>query len=116
MSTKSAIECPAAVRFLSLEPLLEDLGELDLRGVHWVIVGGESGPRSRGCDIAWIRSIVEQCRAANVACFVKQLGRRPFVMNGETAVAWPISDSKGAILGERPADLRVRQMPAEVSR
>jgi protein gp37 len=65
---------PAAVRFLSLEPLLEDLGELDLTGIHWVIVGGESGSGARPCDIAWIRPIVRQCRAAGVSCFVKQLG------------------------------------------
>ncbi len=65
---------PAAVRFLSVEPLLENLGTLDLTGIHWVIVGGESGPGARPCRPAWVRSVVEQCRAAGVAAFVKQLG------------------------------------------
>jgi protein gp37 len=63
---------PAAVRFLSLEPLLEDLGALDLTGMGWVIVGGESGPRAKSCEIAWIRAIVEQCRTAGLPVFVKQ--------------------------------------------
>jgi protein gp37 len=63
---------PAAVRFLSLEPLLEDLGTLDLMGIGWVIVGGESGPRAKPCEIAWIQAIVEQCRTAGIPVFVKQ--------------------------------------------
>jgi protein gp37 len=63
---------PAAVRFLSVEPLLEDLGPLDLAGISWVIVGGESGPGSRPLDVAWVRSIVGQCKAASVPVFVKQ--------------------------------------------
>jgi protein gp37 len=70
-------EVNAVTRFLSIEPLLEDLGELDLAGIHWVIVGGESGPRSRPFDIAWARSIIQQCKAADVPVFVKQLGARP---------------------------------------
>jgi protein gp37 len=71
---------PAAIRFLSLEPLLEDLGTLDLTGIHWVIVGGESGPdRSRRpMRVAWVRNIADQCIAAGVPVFVKQdSGRRP---------------------------------------
>lgn len=69
---------PAAVRFLSVEPLLADPGALDLNGISLVIVGGESGPRARPCDLAWIRSVVEQCRAASVPVFVKQdSGPRP---------------------------------------
>ena len=64
---------PAAVRFVSLEPLLEDLGELDLRGFHWAIIGGESGPkRRRTCEVEWIRNAVRQCEAQGVAIFVKQ--------------------------------------------
>jgi protein gp37 len=74
-------ETPAPLRFLSLEPLLEDLGELDLTGIHWVIVGGESGHRARPCDVRWIRSIVEQCRVAGVPVFVKQLGARALDAN-----------------------------------
>ena len=62
-------ETPAAVRFLSLEPLLEDLGTLDLRGIGWCIVGGESGPGARPLNVDWVTSIVEQCKAAGTACF-----------------------------------------------
>ena len=67
-------QVPATVRFLSCEPLLEDLGRIDLRGISWCIVGGESGPSARQCSVEWIRSIVKQCREAGVKCFVKQLG------------------------------------------
>jgi protein gp37 len=138
------LRCPAAVRFLSCEPLL---GAIDLSGllvewhktygdevrskVHWVIVGGESGFGARSCDVGWIRSIVGQCRTAGVPCFVKQLGREPF---GEIQ-AWPshikyhraegcpagprdwlrFRDPKGGDPAEWPEDLRVREFPrAEV--
>lgn len=64
----------AAVRFLSLEPLLEDLGEIDLTGISWVIVGGESGPRARPMHPDWVRAIRDQCLAARVPFFFKQWG------------------------------------------
>jgi protein gp37 len=67
-------QTPAAVRFLSIEPLLEDLGELDLTGIDWVIVGGESGPGARPIKKAWVRSIRAQCRSARVPFFFKQWG------------------------------------------
>jgi protein gp37 len=67
-------ESPAKVRFLSVEPLLEHLGALNLNGISWVIVGGESGPRARPMDAAWVRSIRAQCQAACVAFFFKQWG------------------------------------------
>lgn len=66
---------PAALRFLSIEPLLEDLGELDLTGIGWVIVGGESGPGARPMHPAWVRSIRDQCAAAGVPFFFKQWGQ-----------------------------------------
>jgi len=90
------LKCPAAVRFLSVEPLL---GDLDLSaffggqyvglpgdkvhpnynfGIDWVIVGGESGHNARVCNVEWIRSIVRRCKAAGVAVFVKQLGAAPY--------------------------------------
>jgi protein gp37 len=75
-------QVPAAVRVLSIEPLLEDLGELDLRGIGWCLVGGESGRGARACDLAWIRSVVEQCAAANVPCFVKQFGAKAIEDSG----------------------------------
>ncbi len=67
-------ETPAAVRFLSIEPLLEDLGPIDLRGIDWVIVGGESGPGARQMKRAWVVSIRGQCREAGVPFFFKQWG------------------------------------------
>ncbi|HEV7922198.1 MAG TPA: phage Gp37/Gp68 family protein [Thermoanaerobaculia bacterium] len=67
---------PAAVRFLSIEPLLEDLGEIDLTGIHWVIVGGESGHRARPMQREWVTSIRDQCAAAGVPFFFKQWGGR----------------------------------------
>jgi protein gp37 len=65
---------PAALRFLSVEPLLEDLGTLDLTGIDWVIVGGESGWGARRMDPAWVRSVRDQCRSAGVPFFFKQWG------------------------------------------
>lgn len=65
---------PAAVRFLSLEPLLESLGTLNLDGIHWAIVGGESGPGARPMDEVWVREIKEQCTIAEVPFFFKQWG------------------------------------------
>jgi protein gp37 len=65
---------PSQVRFLSVEPLLEDLGELDLNGIAWVIVGGESGVGARPMEANWVRNIHRQCRQAGVAFFFKQWG------------------------------------------
>jgi protein gp37 len=66
----------AFVKFLSLEPLLGPLPSLDLRDIDWVIVGGESGPRARPMDPAWVVDIREQCQKANVPFFFKQWGGR----------------------------------------
>ena len=65
-------EVSTQVRFLSLEPLLEDLGDLDLTGIHWVITGGESGPRFRPMNLAWARRIRDQCVEQGVAFWYKQ--------------------------------------------
>ena len=65
---------PAAVRFLSIEPLLEDLGDVDLTGISWVIVGGESGPGARPMRESWVMRIRDQCRTADVPFFFKQWG------------------------------------------
>jgi protein gp37 len=67
-------DAPATVRFLSIEPLLEDLGQLDLSGIHWVIVGGESGAHARALHYEWVVSIRDQCRDAGVPFFFKQWG------------------------------------------
>jgi protein gp37 len=151
------LQTPAAVRFISAEPVLGPInlewlghdgdGVIDaLHGedwteewlsddgsercrtivnwrakLDWVIIGGESGPSARPCDLAWIRHIVEQCKAAGTACFVKQLGAHPY---GEWG---PYSDyagrtqddvrpkhKKGGDISEFPADLRIREFPKEV--
>lgn len=65
---------PARVRFLSVEPLLEDLGKVDLEGISWVIVGGESGHRARPLQAEWVRNVQRQCLAASVPFFFKQWG------------------------------------------
>lgn len=65
---------PAAVRFLSVEPLLESLGPLDLTGISWVIVGGESGPGARPMRAEWVRAIRDQCVRTRVPFFFKQWG------------------------------------------
>lgn len=67
-------ETPAALRFLSIEPLLENIGELDLRGIDWVICGGESGPDARPMHPEWVRPIRDQCIAAGIPFFFKQWG------------------------------------------
>jgi len=67
-------ESPAKMRFLSIEPLLEDLGVIDLTGIGWVIVGGESGAGARPMKKAWVVSLRDQCRQAGVPFFFKQWG------------------------------------------
>lgn len=64
----------ASIRFLSVEPLLESLGKINLRGIHWVIVGGESGPKARPMQKEWVDAIRAQCEAKDVAFFFKQWG------------------------------------------
>lgn len=142
------LRTPAAVRFLSVEPLL---GPVDLKaffacphcdactstgwypgepkpcvcGKMWVIIGGESGPNSRPCNIDWIRSIVEQCKTAGVACFVKQLGSlqvrsdwkippsaiRSDMSELQTLQPFRPTDPKGGDMAEWPNDLQVREFP-----
>jgi protein gp37 len=64
----------AAVKFLSLEPLLGPLNKLELSGIDWTIAGGESGPSSRPMHIEWVRAVRDQCKAAEVAFHFKQWG------------------------------------------
>src|SRR2546426_12350586 len=73
---------PAAVRFLSLEPLIGPLKGLPLDGIHWVITGGESGPVHRPMDPDWVREIRDQCLAAGVPFFFKQWGGRTHAAGG----------------------------------
>lgn len=86
----------AAVRFVSVEPLLEDLGDVDLTGIHWVIFGCESGKDRRPMEAAWVESLISQCRAQNVLPFVKQM------------------EVNGSVCGDVevfPLELRVRERP-----
>jgi protein gp37 len=90
---------PVLVRFLSIEPLLEDLGQIDLTGIHWVIVGGESGPGARPIEQAWVESIRDQCVAAQVPFFFKQWGGFPKKKTGRLL--------NGRTYDEQPAGLFV---------
>ena len=146
------LKIPAAVRFLSCEPLLGPVNlnmgnllhlppcpqspcnqgtwkglECDCREYHpnwinWVIVGGESGHDARRCEVQWIADIRDQCQAAGVPCFIKQLGAEPYW-------GWPqlpagirvrpdnhsmlnLRDKKGGDWDEWPEDLRVREFPS----
>jgi len=150
---------PAAVRFVSMEPLLGQVKLTDLTSyayastshhmnalagstlecmydggagvvthpkLDWVIVGGESGPGARPCDVAWLESIVQQCRGADVPCFVKQLGAHPCFMVGGAPFfhnyhhthgelfCKKLSDKQGGDPSEWPESLRVRQFPGDL--
>lgn len=76
------VNAPASVRFLSVEPLLEDLGQLDLHGIDWMIVGGESGAGARPMDKSWVLSLRNQCQAQDVKFFFKQWGGVRKKLNG----------------------------------
>jgi protein gp37 len=124
----------AAKLFVSVEPLV---GPVDLhlrawqdfhgqQGLDWVIVGGESGPHARPCNVEWVRSIVRQCKDAGVPCFVKQLGAEVLDIDPASRCSWPgltefhqrndycrvlLRDPKGGDQSEWPEDLRVREFP-----
>ncbi|MEG4838359.1 DUF5131 family protein [Microcoleus sp. B9-D4] len=124
----SLLQTPAAIRFLSCEPLL---GRIDLRkylgicvgcqscdfqGGHrigksmlnWAIIGGESGSDARACETNWIKSIVYQCQKAETAVFVKQLGSNPV---NSAHLKFKTNDRKGGNIDDFPPELRVRQFP-----
>lgn len=129
------METPAAVRFLSVEPMLEKVyiphayrfktGYREAAGqvylgpaLDWVICGGESGPKARPFNIEWARSLRDQCKEAGVAFFMKQLGakclvERPFAPggNGTLVFAAKVKDRKGGDMAEWPEDLRIREFP-----
>lgn len=135
------LDTPAALRWVSAEPLLGPVkihpGLLGCVGhlagtfgnplINWVVVGGESGPGARPFDLAWARLLVETCREAGVACFVKQLGAKPVTVTGATgnfrthegrrqveltAERMVLNDRKGGAMEEWPPELRVREFPA----
>jgi protein gp37 len=92
-------ETAARVRFISAEPLLGPLPDLDLTGIHWLIIGGESGPGSREMRLTWVYDLIDKARAAGTAVFVKQLGK-----------VWAGS-GKGGHWETWPEDLRIREYP-----
>ncbi len=92
---KDLQDVPAAVRFLSCEPLIGPLDDLPLRRIHWVIVGGESGPGARPMKPEWVHSILNQCKIGDVPFFFKQWGgvrkhATGRTLNGRTYDAMPI--------------------------
>jgi protein gp37 len=106
------INTPAALRFLSCEPLLEpvqlnaitDEGWQPFPKTNWVIIGGESGSGARPFDLEWARSLIQECRDAGVPVFLKQLGSNP--------VGIPkLRSAKGGDIQEWPQNLRVREFP-----
>jgi len=132
------LEIPARIRFVSAEPLLSriDLSILESGKIHQVIIGGESGPKARPCDVDWIIDGVGQCRAAKIPAFVKQLGanivcRNDFGFDGDEG-EWPMDthyteldggyqgapvrvklrDKKGGAMEEWPEQLRIREFPS----
>lgn len=132
------LQTPAALRWLSMEPILEhinmhphfcawgDAGKPEQQfgyactprqnGIDWVVVGGESGTSARPTNVDHIRSVVRQCQAAEVPVFVKQLGRHPVQPREADGVFVPdyeyrMADAKGGDMSEWPDDLRVRQFP-----
>ena len=126
------LESGAPHPWVSYEPALGPLdlclGNTAMLRLEWVIVGGESGPGARPFEVAWARSVVEQCRDAGVACFVKQLGARPIgevyrdgfynatrIEFGAGAsrglVEYRLEDRKGGDPSEWPRAFRVREFP-----
>lgn len=120
------LKIPAACRGLSIEPLLEHvvLPEVEMEygldrmwpkkeRIKWLIIGGESGANARPCNVEWIRSIVQQGKAAGVATFVKQLGKNVISTKEECCPHKVyLIDKKGGDISEWPEDLRVQEWPA----
>lgn len=112
-------QTPAAKRWLSMEPLLEevDLSWRLLDRLAWVVIGGESGHGARPCDLAWIRSVLRSCATYDLPCFVKQLGSRP--LDWATPLdrfALSLTDRKGGDMAEWPSELRIREFPRRSTR
>lgn len=98
---------PAPIRWVSAEPLIGPLDGLDLSGISWLVVGGESGPGARPMDLAWARQITGECARTGTSAFVKQLGSR-------WAKTVGAHDPKGGTPAEWPHELRIRTYPEAV--
>lgn len=94
-------QVPASIKFLSVEPLLEDLGVIDLSGIDWVIVGGESGPKARPMKREWVTNIYNQCSKHKVPFFFKQwgaiIGKGGCEIDGLEIKEWPKNLFKGSL-------------------
>ena len=95
---------PSAIRFLSLEPLIGPIPNLNLEGLDWAIIGGESGNQARIMEPEWAVDLLNQCRSANVPCFVKQMGTQWAKRQGSKS--W-----KGDNIEQFPEVLQVREYP-----
>jgi hypothetical protein len=106
---KTLLDTPLRNRFVSFEPLLEDLGEISLTGIDWIIVGGESGPGARPFALEWAEKLLLQARRDHVAPFIKQLGAEPTF--GGQRFPKARRDPKGHQMVAWPEHLRVREFP-----
>lgn len=107
-------QVPAPVRMVSFEPLLEDLGTVNLDGIGWAILGFESGRKARPGHIAWIRSLIEQCDAAGVPVFVKQTGRYPVDWSDFIDKHWPRRTRRIGRTGLHPHSSEVGRLMCSV--
>jgi protein gp37 len=108
-------QAPATTRFLSIEPLLEDLGRFDLNAIDWVIVGGESGPGARPLEKEWVISIRDHCLGAAVPFFFKQWGGVRKQKTGRTLEGRTHDDRPARHNGPCPDDTQKRQVFAQAA-
>jgi protein gp37 len=94
---------PAAIRFLSIEPLLEDIGDFDISGIHWAIVGGESGPGARPMEQKWVERVLKLCKKQRVSFFFKQWGGVQKSKTGRTLNGRTFDDMPERIVAPIPA-------------
>lgn len=107
---------PAVLRFLSCEPLLEDIGDINLTGIDWIITGGESGNGVRDFDLRWARSLQLAAKRHGAAFFMKQLGSEPVENGSPFPILYPQENGKqdkhGRSMVNFPVDLQVQEIPA----
>lgn len=110
---KKLASIPARTRFVSAEPLLEpvSLEGLPIEMLHWLIIGGESGPGARPFSLSAAWSLMEQAREHQIPVFMKQFGRRPVARRGRREHVLQLEDSAGGDMGEWPKRFRIRRLP-----
>jgi protein gp37 len=106
------IETPAALRWLSEEPILGPIDYVSqLPKIDWLVVGGESGPEARPTNIRWVANVIGQCKGLGVPVFVKQLGSDPYYGASGESESLALTHPKGGEIDEWPEELRVREYP-----